>query len=260
LKNLYYIKRILQQEKHTIIGFVSLLIIWILLSYSGLINETLLAKPVEVWQVVVQSFSSEATKSQQLHVHFISTVWLSFKGWALSITFGVIIGIIIGQSQKILSLLEPTIELVRAIPPILAFPLFLVAHNFGMQAYVWTIVFGCMPIVIIPVAQGVRSINKAPFEILDMSLVKKWVKQLLYFVQILPSIILSARLSFSFSLIIAIVCEMVFTPRSGWALGALARDSELNFDTPLFYGCALTIGIYGYIINRFLSDLEKRIQ
>ena len=77
--------------------------------------------------------------------------------------------------------------------------------------------------------------------------------------EILPSIFLSARLSYSFALIIAVVTEMVFTPRDGWALGALARDSEINFDTPMFYACVLIIGGYGYLINLLFKLIEQKL-
>ncbi len=46
---------------------------------------------------------------------------------------------------------------------------------------------------------------------------------------------------------------MLFMPRSGWALGTLARDAQMNFDTPTFYTSILIIDIIGYILNILLK-------
>jgi ABC-type nitrate/sulfonate/bicarbonate transport system permease component len=76
-------------------------------------------------------------------------------------------------------------------------------------------------------------------------------------VEILPSVFLAARVIFSFSIIVAIVTEMVFSPRSGFALGSLAKDSEISFDTPTFYACAVILGAYGYVVNSLLRRIES---
>jgi ABC-type nitrate/sulfonate/bicarbonate transport system permease component len=78
-------------------------------------------------------------------------------------------------------------------------------------------------------------------------------------VEILPATFLGARLTFSVSLIVAVVTEMVFSPRSGWAIGALAKDAQISFDTPTFYACIIVLGVYGYAINAFLRRVEWRL-
>lgn len=232
--------------------------LWWIISYFQVFDETLLATPKEVFHTIVKSFNPESLKSEKVHIHLFNTIILSLKGWGISMFLGVFFGMMLGRSKIALNLFEPSIDFIRSIPPILAFPLLLVAYNFGEKAYVYSIVFGCFPIIVITVSNGINKIIKGPFEILEAVNVKKMIQQLFYIVEIIPSIILSARLSFPFSVIIAVVCEMVFTPRSGWALGALARDSEINFDTPLFYSCVILIGIYGYLINKMLIYAERQ--
>jgi ABC-type nitrate/sulfonate/bicarbonate transport system permease component len=45
--------------------------------------------------------------------------------------------------------------------------------------------------------------------------------------EIAPSAFLGARITFSMSLVIAVVSEMIFTPRSGLAIGSLAKRAFL---------------------------------
>jgi len=138
----------------------------------------------------------------------------------------------------------------------MAFPLLLIAFNFGTPAYIWAIAFGCLPIVILTVARGVQSLDHTRQELLVLHQVAKPIRLLASVVEILPSTFLAARVTFSFSLIVALVTEMVFTPRSGLGLGSLAKDSEISFDTPTFYACVLVLGIFGYGVNVLLRHAE----
>lgn len=252
-------KHIVRGQGLRVISLLFLFFLWYILASLDFIDETLIAHPREVFQVFIKSFDTNTGKSELVHLHTISTILLALEGWGISMLIGVLLGVLVGQSKFLLNLIEPIIDFIRSIPPILVFPLFLVGFNYDINAYVWTIVFGCLPIVVITVSKGISQITQTPFDILKYIKIKNPVTQVFYFIEIIPSIILSARLSFSFSIIIGIVCEMVFTPRNGWALGALARDSEINFDTPVFYACVIIIGLYGYFINRLFIKLEENL-
>ena len=152
---------------------------------------------------------------------------------------------------------EPIVEFVRAVPPVLIFPMFLVAFDYGPSAYVWTVVLGCTPVILLTVARGIHEISVEKIEIMEIFGVGRGVRILAMGIEALPAIFLAARLTFSISLVIAVVTEMVFTPRSGWALGALARDSEIDFDTPTFYTCVLIVGAFGYLINLAMRHGES---
>ena len=80
---------------------------------------------------------------------------------------GIILGLILGGVKRALSIFEPVVDFTRSIPPILAFPLFLVAFNYAKGAYVWTVVFGCLPIVILTVSKGVSLIPLQSINILN---------------------------------------------------------------------------------------------
>ena len=170
---------------------------------------------------------------------------------------GLVFGLLIGSRPMAYTATEPLLEFLRAVPPILAFPLFLVAFSFGGPAYVWTIVFGCLPVVILTIARSTLTIDRTRLEILAVHQVSKSVRLFAGIMEILPAFFLSARIAFSMSLVIAVVSEMVFSPRSGLALGSLAKDAEISFDTATFYGCIMVIGIYGYIGNTSMRHIEQ---
>lgn len=238
-----------------LISFTILILLWFLISHFNLLGRTLLASPGEVFEIIVNSTKDNASKSEKFYIHAFYTIKLALSGWLLALFWGVIFGIIIGNLRLLKKLSEPIIDFFRSIPPILAFPLFLVSNNYSFQAYIWTIFFGTFPLTIITIANGFEYISNEKLKVLNIHNIDILLKSLIKFFEIMPSIITSARLSLSLSLIIAVVTEMVFTPRSGWALGALARDAELNFNTPMFYACVISIGVFGYIANNLLIKL-----
>jgi ABC-type nitrate/sulfonate/bicarbonate transport system permease component len=150
------------------------------------------------------------------------------------------------------------LELSRAIPPILVFPVLLVAFDYADGAYEATIAFGCAPIVALSVATALRRSGGTRFEVLEVfgatAATTRWARVL----DLLPSLLLAARVALSLSLVIAVVTEMVFAPRSGLGLGAYAKDAEMTFDTPGVYASMLLIGGAGLALNVALSAVARR--
>jgi ABC-type nitrate/sulfonate/bicarbonate transport system permease component len=110
--------------------------------------------------------------------------------------------------------------------------------------------------MVLTVARGIQSLDHTRLELLSIHGASPLLKAFASVVEILPATFLGARLTFSVSLIVAVVTEMVFSPRSGSALGALAKDAQISFDTPTFYACIIVLGVYGYAVNAFLRRVE----
>tara|TARA_R110002072_G_scaffold7503_2_gene40947 strand:+ start:741060 stop:741830 length:771 start_codon:yes stop_codon:yes gene_type:complete len=238
-------------------GFLVIIILWYLASTFNWIDNTLLASPNETLEVIRNSFDSDIPISQMLFLHAWETISIATKGWGLALLFGTLIGLLFGFFQYLMRSFEVVVEFIRAIPPVLAFPLMLVSFNYEHPAYIWTIVFGCLPIMILTVSKGVQHISEQSIEVLKVYGVSPLKIAMAKGIEMLPSIFLGARVTFSFALIIAVVTEMIITPKSGLALGALARDAEINFETPVFYAILIFLGIFGFITNILLKRLEK---
>lgn len=247
-------------RRHPILISIPLVILlWIMVTNFGFIGQTLVAKPGEVGEVLLNATKSNAALGEKVFLHASETIKRAISGWSISVGFGMFLGILLGTILVLYKGSEPIIEFFRSIPPILAFPVFLVAFNYGEAAYIWTIVFGCLPIMILTVARGTQSIPRGKIEILKVHNAIRLVKIFATSMEILPSCFLGARLALSLSIVIAVVTEMVFTPRSGIALGSLAKDAEISFNTPLFYASVVVIGIFGYLANVIMRKLELRL-
>ncbi|MCZ7679934.1 MAG: ABC transporter permease subunit [Sandaracinaceae bacterium] len=177
----------------------------------------------------------------------------------ISLGVGLLIGLGVGARRLVYAGTEPLIEVARSVPPIMLFPVLLVAFDFADSAYVGTIVFGCTPVMVITVARGMQALSRSKLEVLHLHRARAAVRALALVMEILPSVVLGARVTLSIALVIAVVTEMVFTPRSGIALGALAKEAEIAFDTPVLYAALVVIASVGYLANVTLRALEERL-
>lgn len=249
----------MKRRYYWVISVGALVSVWFIVSEYGLVGRTLIATPSEVVGAVERAMAPGAPKSERFQVHAYYTIRRAVHGWLFGIGIGLGAGILAGGVLWVFLVTEPLVEFARAVPPILAFPLLLVAFNYSEQSYIWTIAFGCSPVMMLTVARGSLGISKTRMELLRVYDVGVGHRLLARVMEILPSVFLGARLSLAIALIVAVVTEMVFTPRSGWALGALARDAEIDFDTPLFYASVLSVGIFGYLSNWMMRKLEERL-
>lgn len=248
------------QRHPAVVGTIVLMTAWWAMAYLGALGKTLLASPLEVGMAVLDSLSADASEGVRVFAHAGGTIRRALTGWAIGIGVGSTLGIALGLARWWYRATEPMLEFVRAVPPILAFPLLLVVFNFGDQAYVWTIVFGALPVMVVTVARGVQRISQDRVEILRVYKVRGLTRVLTQVMEVLPSMFLGGRLTLSLSLVVAVVTEMVFTPRSRFALGSLAKDAEISFNTPLYYAAILLIGTFGYGANLLMRRVEDRIR
>lgn len=242
-----------------ILGTSGCFLLWIVVTHWRLIGPTLIASPMEVIHVIADSASGRLSRGENVFIQASATIARILVGWSLSLLAGIIVGAILGLVATAYRMVEPVIEFFRSIPPIMVFPLFLVTFNFGEEAYVSTIAFGCIPLVALTVARGFQQMSSVRLEILKVFRVSTKVRLLAELMEILPSCVLAARLAFSISIIVAVVSEMVFTPRNGMALGTLAKEAEIAFQTPVLIAAVLIIGLFGYAGNIGIRKLEERL-
>ncbi|MGA3119935.1 MAG: ABC transporter permease subunit [Polyangiaceae bacterium] len=235
-----------------------LVLLWALAADQGWVGKSLLAGPQEVVGVFGRALHP-STNAEAIFEHALHSLGRALVGWSISLAGGGALGLLLGFSPLIYRATEPLFEFARAIPPIMGFPLFLVAFNFGAPAYIWTIAAGCLPIMVLAVARGIHGLDRTRRELLAAHDVSPVIRALASAVEIMPSTFFGARLTFSISLIIGIVTEMVFSPRSGFGLGALAKDSQISFDTPTFFACIVILGAYGYTMNVLMRHVEQRL-
>jgi ABC-type nitrate/sulfonate/bicarbonate transport system permease component len=241
-----------------VIGFLLAIAAWWLVARLGLVGATLLAPPEEVLTRLIAPLGSGADPDDNVYFHAFATLVRAIEGWTVGMVIGTLLALLITRIEIVYRIIEPLVEFVRAIPPILALPVLLVAFNYESGAHVATIVFGCAPIMLNSVAQGINSLDKERYERFALHQRSEKLRFFVRIMEVVPFVIYGARVTFSFAIIISVVTEMVFSPRGGFGIGALAKEAEIAFDTPTFYAAVFLMGLAGYAGNLLLLALQER--
>lgn len=242
-----------------LLGLLLVLGLWEACARTGWAGRTLLASPEEVLSALWRSLDPSAPVARRVFVHAGATLGRALGGWLLALAFGVVGGVAVGALRRRLLGTDALVEFARAIPPILVFPLLLVAFDYGDGAYVSTIAFGACPVVVTTVARAVERISRDKLDVLRVFDVGPAVRAAAAVMEVIPGCILGARLALSLSIVVSVVTEMVFTPRSGVALGSMAKDAQMSFDTPTLYAAIVVIGAAGFAADRCLRAVERRL-
>ncbi len=219
----------------------------------GGVNPMFLPSPLEV-----------AAKARQLAgegrfgADVAATLGRALIGFALAFGLGAPAGLVLGACDRLFAWFELPVDYFRSIPPVVAFPLALLLFGIGEASRVAVVAFGCLPILIVAVAVGVRSGSRLRRDVAVC--LGAGGLRLFWSVIVpgaLPSVFIGARVALSMALIIAVVTEMLVGARHG--LGGRVTSAQIAYDTPELYCCIIVVGLAGLAINKLCAALQARV-
>ncbi len=140
----------------TLVGVVALW--YVLTQATHIIPSVYFATPAEVLQAAKQ-ITIQGYADGRLHEHFLHSCWLVLMGFAVAVTTGVPLGMLMGWSHRAEALINPVFLLLRPIPPLAWIPLAIVWLGLGDAAKVLVIWFAAFVPAVINSYAGVRSIE-----------------------------------------------------------------------------------------------------
>ncbi len=188
-----------------------------------------------------------------------ATFILIAKSSIITILLGILFGFIIGFNYKIYFATNWFLDFWRSIPPIvMIYVLINLQSETGEQWRIWLVIFGALPIMIMQIADSIRSISKKRFEALESANPSKLFlfKNIIFF-EILPAFFSIVRTIISFSIVIIIVSEMITSPDFG--IGENITSNQSNYKISYVYAYAILLGLIGVILNKTLRILEQKI-
>ncbi|MFC4911726.1 ABC transporter permease [Actinomadura gamaensis] len=177
--------------------------------------------------------------------------------FALSALAGVVLGMLLGRSERVYAYVDPVFQFARAIPPPAIVPLFMVLMHLGSTMQVTSIVFSAVWPVLINTADGARTVDPLQVEsarVFRLSAADRLRR--LMIPSALPKIFAGLRLSLSLSLILMVFSELLPGTRNG--LGFELTDAQSRSDLPTVWAVVVLLGILGYILNAVLTAVERR--
>lgn len=177
-------------------------------------------------------------------------------GWLSATVIGVTIGTFVGRSRTGMEYAGPLMAFIRAIPPPVLVPVFIVLLGIDVTMQVTVIVFGVVWPILLNTVDGVRSVDQTKIDTARSFQVPRG--QWLFFVVLpaaAPKIFAGLRVSLSLALVLMVISELVGSTNG---IGYQLMFSQQEYDFPAMWSGIVLLGVLGYVLNTLLLAVERR--
>ena len=237
---------------NVIISLGILLVIWILLSFTGQAGKSTVPSPIKVVSAI-----KELIDDKILFQYIGISLYRFFVGYITSVVIAVILGLILGYFRKAWDIVDPIIQILRPISPTAWFPFIVIAFGIGNLPAIVIIFLAAFYTVLISTVTAVKKIDETylkvadTFEIKGIHLITKVI-----FPAIFPSIANSMHIALGSAWIFLVAGEMVGA-QSG--LGYLIIDARNNLRNDMLLAGIVLIGVIGLILDKLIGLFERKI-
>lgn len=234
-----------------LVGIVTFLLLWELVTRLGLINPEHLPPPSQVFVALGRMAG-------------LGAYWLAIGqtllSWAIGIAvaaaLAIPLGMFIGLSPFLKKFTQSTIEFLRPIPSVGLIPLAVLLFGIKIESTLMLVIYASFWQIIIQVLYGV-----ADTDVVAMNTAKSYSFNLWQRIRdvvlptALPYIMTGLRLAASVGLILAITAELII---GAPGLGTQIARTQQSGVYENMYALILTTGFIGVIINLGVREIERR--
>ncbi len=227
-------------------GLLGLLLIWSLITSTGLIQPLFLVSPRAVLLSIVDLFQTGV---------LLPDIWASLLRVVLAMLLSFLVafpmGIAIGVSRKFQAILEPVIAFIRYIPPSAFIPIAIVWFGIGETEKVSIIFLGIAPYLTLLIADMAANVRS---ELIDVALTlgasRYQVIRKMVIPSALPGIWDALRIMTGSAWTFVIIAEIV---GASSGLGFLMTESQRFLRTDAIFATIVVIGILGLMTDYFFK-------
>ena len=246
-------------SRRTVVGLTTvaaMLVIWYLVtSVTGLVNPSRFPRPEEVWKAFT-FIQTEGYGNGKLHQHVFHSLQLVAMGFAVAVSVGVPLGLLMGYSRRAEALINPAFLLLRPIPPLAWIPLAIVWLGLEDASKILVIFVAAFVPSVINSYTGVRNIETPVMEAARMLGIKGWrmVSEVLV-PGSLPMIFTGLRLSLQASWTTLVAAELI---GALYGLGSILNQASQDIFPAMILVAMLFVGLCGAATTWLLGQLESR--
>jgi ABC-type nitrate/sulfonate/bicarbonate transport system permease component len=176
-------------------------------------------------------------------------------GYALATVLGVGLGVLLGSSRLLREITEPALEFLRAIPPPVAVPIFILFLA-GDSMQVVTIVFGSIWPILLNTVEGVRAVDEVLDDTTRSYGITGWARlRHLTLPSAGPQIATGMHQALSVSIILMVISEMV---ASANGLGYSILQFQRSFSIPEMWSGIILLGLIGFVLSVIFQLVQAR--
>jgi ABC-type nitrate/sulfonate/bicarbonate transport system permease component len=178
-------------------------------------------------------------------------------GFALATVLGVGLGVAVGSSPRLRAACEPVLEFLRAIPPPVLVPIFILVAGIGTSMKVLVIVSGCIWPILLNTVEGVRGRDELLEDTCRVYGIGGAARlRHLVLRAASPQIVTGMRQALSIGIILMVISEM-FAASSG--LGFTIIQFQRSFAIPEMWSGILLLGLLGVALSLLFRVFERQV-
>jgi len=215
-------------------------------------NPVLLPDP---WVVLRAGIAMAATG--ELFQHIGASLARVVQGFLIAAVAGVLVGMAVGRSRVLEHLVDPSIEMLRPIPPLAFLPLMVLWFGIGEASKVAFIAYAAFFPIFTTTLEGIKYVD--PLLVRAAASLGAGDRRVFWHVILpaaTPSIITGLRLGFGLSFFVIVAAEFIAADRG---LGFLINDARTFFLVANMLLGAAVIGLIGFGVNVGLRRIESRL-
>ena len=198
-----------------------------------------------------------ATWSPRWTTDVLPSILRLLAGYAGAVILGVGLGIPLGARPRLRSVLEPALELFRAIPPPALVPVFMQLFGIGTPMKLLVIVSGAVWPILLNTVEGVRAIDDVLSDTCRCYGIGGAMRlRVLVLRAASPQIVTGMRQALSIAIILMVISEM-FASSSG--LGFVIVDFQRGFSIPEMWSGIILLGVLGFLLSLAFRVFEARV-
>lgn len=235
-----------------IITFIIFLFIWQCVIWIGDYQPILLPGPLlvaeSIWQFIITG---------EIFSHLGISLFRFIVGFGFAVIVGVPVGFLLGRSNAVFDAIEPLFQLIRPVSPIAWSPFVVLWFGIGSLPAMAIIFIAAFFPIVFNTIKGIRNVEPQYLKIASNLNLKGWslYRNILFpgaFKHIMGGIHMAVGTSWIF-----LVSGEMIGAQSG--LGFLIVDSRNMLNLEDVLSAIFFIGVFGFLIDRLISYLEKMI-
>jgi NitT/TauT family transport system permease protein len=233
-----------------IVFLIALIAIWEVASRSDLLNPLITPAPLRIFGVF-----SDLISSGQIPWQILVSMKRAAAGYLLAAAVFIPLGLVMGLSQRVHSLFEVVVEMLRPVPPPVVIPVAMLFFGLEDEMKIFVIFFSCAWPILLNTLDGVRSVD---WVLLNTARTfglsrPKTIRQVVL-PAASPQIMTGLRVSLPITLILVVISEMV---GSTDGIGYFILDSQRRFKVAQMYAGMLSLALLGYMLNQLFNLLHR---
>ncbi|MBE2213942.1 MAG: ABC transporter permease [Opitutaceae bacterium] len=226
--------------------------LWYVATLQEWVPPILLPSPFRVWDTGVDMFAEGLLLND-----FWTSLRIVLQGFVWGSVFGLALGSYAGLARRFENFVAPTLDAIRAVPPLALIPFVILWAGVGDLAKIIVISKAVFFPIFLNTVQGIRGVQKEHVEVGKVLKLTRWqfVRKIIL-PGALPSVLVGVRYGLGLSWALVVAAELI----SGHAgLGYLIQRSQDLLFTDQMFVAIFIIAAFGLLLDRGLRRLERHL-